>query len=341
MDPAIPSPRSRSHAFRNCAQVLAGIFLSLTCFQAEAQTAAPDKPAWPSRSEAVGSLLNASPLERAAFEEDAALHLPIKKPEANDWLARHDEKGQTYDQYRILLPRVKPRSDQRSLVILPLGDFGPQAPSLEQLRSYCEQFFTLPTSVLPAVPIREVPARVRINTNTQKRQLLTTDILQWLPNKKPDVAYAIIAVTMEDLYPDESWNFVFGQALLEGGAGVFSFARYDPAFYGDTSGKDNSALILKRSCKVLTHETGHMFGIKHCVFFECLMNGSNHLGEADAQPMRLCPVCLRKLHLHVRGDLIKREENLLRFYEAQSFTNESDWSRKFLGKLRPHSSPLK
>lgn len=341
MDPAIPSPRSRSHAFRNCAQILTGILFALTCLQAEAQTASADKTVWPTRSDAIGSLLTASPLERAAFEEDAALHVPIKKPAPNDWLALHDEKGQTYDQYRLILPRVKPRTDQRSLVILPLGEFGPNAPSLESLRKYCERFFTLPTSVLPAVPIDKVPAKTRINSNTQKRQLLTTDILDWLPNKKPDIAYAIIAVTMEDLYPDERWNFVFGQALLQGGAGVFSFARYDPTFYGDTSSGDHSALILKRSCKVLTHETGHMFGLKHCVFFECLMNGSNHLDEADAQPMRLCPVCLRKLRLHVRFDVIQREENLLRFYEAQSFTNETDWSRKLLGKLRPHSSPLK
>ena len=322
-------------------QILTGIFLGFICLPAGAQTTSPDKTAWPSRSEAIGSLLTASPPERAAFEDDAAFHLPIKKPEPGDWLAQHDEKGQTYDQYRLILPRVKPRTDQRALVILPLGEFGPKAPSLEKLRSYCEQFFTLPTSILPAVPVEKVPAKTRINKQTQKRQLLTTDILAWLPNKKPDVAYAVIAVTMEDLYPDESWNFVFGQAMLQGGAGVFSFARYDPAFYGETVGKDNTALILKRSCKVLTHETGHMFGLKHCVFFECLMNGSNHLGEADAQPMRLCPVCLRKLRLHVRFDVIQREENLLRFYEAQSFTNETDWSRKFLGKLRPHSSPLK
>jgi len=341
MDQAIPSPRSRFHASGNRSRFLAGIFVGLAWLQAEAQTTSADKTAWPARSEAIGSLLTLSPLERAAFEDDPALHVPIKSPESGDWLAMHDEKGQTYDQYRLILPRVKPRTDQRALVILPLGEFGPKAPSLESLRSYCEQFFTLPTSILPAVPIEKVPAKTRINKQTQKRQLLTTDILAWLPNKKPDVAYAVIAVTMEDLYPDESWNFVFGQAMLQGGAGVFSFARYDPAFYGDTSSEDNTALVFKRSCKVLTHEMGHMFGIKHCVFFQCLMNGSNHLGEADAQPMRLCPVCLRKLHLHVRGDLIKREENLLRLYEAQSFTNEADWSRRFLGKLRPHSSPLK
>ena len=36
-------------------------------------------------------------------------------------------------------------------------------------------------------------------------------------------------------------------------------------------------LTLRRSCKVLAHEACHMFGIEHCVWFRCLMNGSNHL----------------------------------------------------------------
>ena len=39
-----------------------------------------------------------------------------------------------------------------------------------------------------------------------------------------------------------------------------------------------------------------MFGIKHCVYYKCLMNGSNSLEESRGKPGHLCPVCLRKLH---------------------------------------------
>jgi archaemetzincin len=35
-----------------------------------------------------------------------------------------------------------------------------------------------------------------------------------------------MAVTAVDLYPKESWNFVFGQANIVSGCGVFSFARF-------------------------------------------------------------------------------------------------------------------
>lgn len=77
-----------------------------------------------------------------------------------------------------------------------------------------------------------------------------------------------------------------------------------------------------------------MFGLMHCVFFECLMNGSNHLGETDARPMHLCPVCLRKLQLTAGFDLVKREEALLKFFEANGIKDETDWSRRRLEKIR-------
>jgi archaemetzincin len=291
--------------------------------------------------EAIGSLSLLSPVEKAAFEDDSTLHQPIRTPEPEDWLAQQPEKGQTYDQFRLIISRVKPPSNQRTLAILPLGNFDDHSPSLEILRAYGEAFFTLPMRLLPSVPLDKVPAKSRINAGTKKRQLLTTEILTWLLTQKPADTFALIAVTMEDLYPDERWNFVFGQAMLQGGAGVFSFARYDPAFGSGSDSGDAAPLILKRSIKVLCHEMGHMFGIRHCVFFECLMSGSNHLRETDARPMHLCPVCLRKLHLSTRFDLIRREEELMSLHKTQGIQAEAEWSRRFLGKLRAHSSPLK
>ena len=62
---------------------------------------------------------------------------------------------------------------------------------------------------------------------------ISTDVLNFLRTKLPSDAFCILAVTMEDLYPDPTWNFVFGQASLTERIGVYSFARYDPAFYGE------------------------------------------------------------------------------------------------------------
>jgi archaemetzincin len=59
---------------------------------------------------------------------------------------------------------------------------------------------------------------------------------------------------MEDLYPDPRWNFVFGQASVRDRVGVFSFARYDPVFYGESRSSRYQELLLRRSTKVLVHE---------------------------------------------------------------------------------------
>jgi archaemetzincin len=86
-------------------------------------------------------------------------------------------------------------------------------------------------------------------------------MIDWLKERLPADAFCIVAITMEDLYPESSWNFVFGQASVTERVGVYSFARYDPALYGGARGKDYKKLILHRSMKVLTHETGHIFGL--------------------------------------------------------------------------------
>ena len=58
--------------------------------------------------------------------------------------------------------------------------------------------------------------------------------------------------------------------------------------------------------QTLTHEIGHIFGLRHCQWLACLMQGSNHLEEADRRPLDLCPVCLRKLQSAVGFRLRER-----------------------------------
>jgi archaemetzincin len=73
-----------------------------------------------------------------------------------------------------------------------------------------------------------------------------------------------------------------------------------------------------------------MFGIQHCIYFHCLENGSNHLAEADARPLHLCPVDLRKLHWSIGFDPIARYRKLLDFARDNGFDDEAEWlSRRF------------
>jgi archaemetzincin len=54
---------------------------------------------------------------------------------------------------------------------------------------------------------------------------------------------AFLAITMEDLYPEPAWNFVFGQASLQLRVAVFSFARYDAAFYSQERTADHKTVL--------------------------------------------------------------------------------------------------
>ena len=130
---------------------------------------------------------------------------------------------------------------------------------------------------------------------------------------------------MSDLYPEDDWNYVFGYASLHARVGVYGFARYDPAFFGERRPADVDTLILRRGTQVMSHEIGHMFGMQHCVHYSCNMNGSNSLEESDTQPAHLCPVCLRKLHMVTDLDVVARYTALDRFYRDHDLEPEARW----------------
>ena len=172
----------------------------------------------------------------------------------------------------------------------------------------------------------------RSNPRFGQRQILTTAVEAFLCTRLPRDAYCLLGVTMADLYPAPSWNYVFGEASLNERVGIYSFVRYDPKFWGDARTDRYREIILQRSCKVLAHEIGHMFGLPHCIYYSCVMNGSNHMDEADSCPQHVCPVCLRKLHRCLGFDAVKRYEQLRRFYHRHGWTSDETWVDRQLGK---------
>jgi archaemetzincin len=201
---------------------------------------------------------------------------------------------------------------------------------LSLLRDCAEAYFCLEARIMPAVSGDSARFTARTNPVTGNRQILTGDVLAYLRRRFPPDAFCVLGITMEDLYPDEDWNFVFGQASLNAGIGVFSFARYDPAFYGNSRENGYLDILNARSCTVLVHETAHMFSLAHCIYIHCLMNGSNHLAESDARPMHLCPVCLRKLHHAIGFDLVQRYQAIFYFSRQAGFDREARWVRRRL-----------
>ena len=255
--------------------------------------------------DAIGDLSRLPVVLQRAFAPDADAFDPIPKPSPNDWLVVHDELRQTFEEFKVSQPN-RPTQSRRVIYLQPLGDFAPErSPSIDKLREFAAAFFGMEVKALPPLKIDNSKFNTRRNPYTDNPQVLTGDVLNFLQARVPADGFCILAITMEDLYPETSWNFVFGQASPRERVGVYSFARYDPAFYGESRAPGYETRLLRRSCKVLAHETGHMFGLAHCTYFNCLMNGSNHLAESDRRPLHLCPVCLRKLQWNIGFDLLE------------------------------------
>ncbi len=272
------------------------------------------------------ALPSSAPASLLPFLDDA-LYASLGKPQPGEWLASHQEDGQNVADFRKSSPNIPSRT-RKVLYLLPLGKFPAdgRTPSLDSLREYLSVYFQMEAKLAPAVTEAAPGAKRRINPGSGKPQLLSTDILKWLAGRLPSDAYCVLAVTMTDLFPEESWNFVFGQASLSRRVGVFSLARNDPAFSSmEDPGLDpgvTRSLLLRRACITLSHETGHMFGWSHCCYYKCLMGGSNSLAESDRAPAGLCPVCLQKLHFSRPFDPVARQKGLLVFYQKHGMEED-------------------
>lgn len=291
-----------------------------------------DQPGENERVRAVGNLFEMPENVRPLFQPDADF-LTIRPPGKTDWLSLHAERAQPFEEYRDF-SAIPADATHRIIYLQPIGEFPEEtAPSFQELQAYAAAFYQLEVRLLPAYHPHDLEFTPRKNPRSGQRQVLTTDIMAWLKPRLPADGCCLLAVTMEDLYPRRSWNYVFGEASIDARVGVFSLARYDPAFWGDERGHDFHDIILQRSCKVLVHELAHLFGLHHCIYFSCVLNGSNHMVETDRQPQGLCPVCLRKLQFATGFDPIKRYAALGRFYRRQKWYDDLDFVNRQLARV--------
>jgi archaemetzincin len=293
--------------------------------------AAFDRPSSNDRARALGNLYEETGILRRLLTPDDDF-APIPLPGANDWLTLHEEPGQTFEVYRESGAN-RPDAVRHVIYLLPIGDFPADSrPPLAEVRDYAAIYFQMEVRLLPAFQPDPKQFEPRQNPRFGRRHVLTSSVRDFLQTRLPVDAYCLLGVTMADLYPAPSWNYVFGEASLSDRVGIHSFVRYDPKFWGDKRPPDYREIILQRTCKVLAHEIGHMFGLQHCIYYSCVMDGCNHMVEADASPQHLCPVCLRKLHYCIGFDALKRHEELARFYKRHGWSDECDWVNRQLAK---------
>ncbi|HAF30064.1 MAG TPA: hypothetical protein DCG75_13570 [Bacteroidales bacterium] len=89
-------------------------------------------------------------------------------------------------------------------------------------------------------------------------------------------------------------TYIFGQAILNGNAGIVSPYRLRNELYGL---EKNEKLLNERLKKVIIHEAGHMFGLIHCQNPICVMRSSTYVEDIDQKEQHLCTSCRTKIGL--------------------------------------------
>ena len=159
---------------------------------------------------------------------------------------------------------------------------------------FYSNFKTIGTMNLTNGKSRNFNLRTRYDEKTEHSQICVTGILNLLKKVVPYDARCLVALTMYDLYGDDTDLFIAGLSMGNCRVAAFSLYRYDPYLtFNDSDWFDwtlkidtkseietvkRRNLLLIRACRLFTHEICHLFGIDHCIFYSCLMNGSGDLG---------------------------------------------------------------
>ncbi|XP_078670804.1 archaemetzincin-2-like [Branchiostoma floridae x Branchiostoma belcheri] len=274
----------------------------------------------------------------------------------------HPIHRQTYSQwkYSMFVNTIFRKKRGRNLYLLPIGPFPESITETtvagrrlwDFLKDIASAFFLgLDVHILPEVSLENINCTKRVHKNTNQMQVLVGDLFPYLQKMCPADGYSVIGVSWTDLYPSEDLNFVLGEASFIHHSAVISFGRFEPKLYEDglrvrecgSEGEDERAVMLLKLIKSLCHETCHLFGLSHCVFFQCLMNESSSMDQAFGQPLFLCPVCLRKLQKMCKFDIRERylmlREMLLKCceeVESRYFVNSVSWLDRCLSFLDNH-----
>lgn len=278
----------------------------------------------------------AARFERLYFPPEGELFQKKLPPRDGEWLAHFKEPGQDFSRYQSTSPN-RPTPERTRIVLQPLGSFSARDHALmKTLSEHLALFFELPVDVENPLPLPVNARRLRDEDGKRWVQHHTKVLLEdVLRPRVPKDAIVYVGVLLEDLYPAESWNYVFGQATLDERVGVHSLARFFPEFWGQPDTPDARRKGLLRSVSVLAHETGHAFGIEHCIAYECVMNGSNSLNELDRQFHELCPICLRKLSWNIGFEPVARYQKLRNFYRREGLADLAGWMDRRLEQIGP------
>ncbi|CAN5417279.1 hypothetical protein BH23VER1_BH23VER1_18410 [soil metagenome] len=270
------------------------------------------------RVEALGEVSGMSGEWRRALGDGGGDFAPVPAPGEGDWLGERQELGQTFEDFlrsprNVLVPR------RRTVYLLPLGT----GEDLDDAGIVLSRFLRLRVKVLAPVSLEELGAPWRAVPGGV-RQFKVEGVADALRRHVPADALGLIAVTGADLYRHGPGSFTYGYSRPLGRVAVVGLHRFADA---------DEVVERRRFLATLIHEGAHLLGIRHCIYYACLMNGSMGVAESDRRPLHLCPVCLRKLGVCVRFSPVRRYRDLEVSFRKRGLEEEAEWVGRRLARL--------
>lgn len=241
-------------------------------------------------------------------------------PRPDEWLAQHEELGQTFAQYLGGRPD-KLAERYATIGLVPIGEFtDTQRQLIADVAAFLPAFLGFPVEPLEALPLDDLPEDTWRLRESGARQILTAHLRdQLLLSRRTEEMAAIVGITASDVWGN-GFSFLFGEASYRDRVAVCSMSRF-----GDVdAGEVDYATCLRRTLGVVVHETGHAFGFPHCIAYVCRMSGSNNLAESDRRPLEFCPECLPKVWWTSGIDPHDRFESLANFADEHRLTEDGN-----------------
>ena len=323
---------------------------------------------------------------KSISHEYTIFYKPIPPPGPNDWLMSHKEYGQTFNEYKNFgfheIQAIKGKMGNKNLIKKEVIYIAPLNYSINP--SFDENFITsiivFCQSYFHDMQFRKLNIEIN-HKNVEYRkyedgsyQINACTLIEKIYKKMPEDAYCLIGITDVDIYNDvrvikpREWiyypppyknNFCYELNSYKYWVSLCSISRFDPMFSKDSppSSEEEKAAsffkLLKRSIKMVVKNISHMFGLKNCIFFSCVMNGFGSMKEFDSRPVEICPCCLRKIFTNIvrkyhRLDDGKRvnEKDILIFQRFENiiyclkenfkgiFDRETEWYEARLNSLK-------
>jgi len=268
---------------------------------------------------------------KSISHEYTVFYKPISAPGPNDWLMNHKEYGQTFMEYKrfgfheiqlVKKPGLRDPLKKDVIYIAPL--FYKINPSFDEnfitsIIVFCQSYFHDMQFRLLRPEFNNKGIEYR-KYEDGSYQLNACTLIEKFYKKMPEDAYCLIGITDVDLYNDvrvikpRKWiyypppyknDFCYELNSYKYWVSICSIARFDPMFTrsdqppSETEKASFFFKLLKRSIKMVVKNISHMFGLKNCIFFSCIMNGFGSMKEFDSRPIEVCPCCLRKIFTNI------------------------------------------